>query len=160
VSLKATIRLMESYLMNKYYIVGGLVLLLVVTAATAVFIRRNMAPDDLDTATAKLSESGLYHISFTPAVAPVPINQMHSWTLHVRTADGEPVEDAVITVSGDMPQHRHGMPTRPQVTANLGNGDYLVEGIRFQMGGWWVMDFEISAPGRHDRVRFNLILDR
>ena len=53
----------------------------------------------------------------------------------------------MIQVSGDMPEHRHGMPTQPQVTQNLGGGDYLVEGMRFQMGGWWAVTFAIDADG-------------
>lgn len=83
---------------------------------------------------------------------------MHQWTLHVETADGQPVEDALISVDGDMPQHGHGLPTGPQVTENLGNGDYLVGGMKFQMGGWWVMDFTISADGQTDTVDFNMML--
>jgi hypothetical protein len=42
--------------------------------------------------------------------------------------NGEPVENATIAVDGDMPEHGHGLPTCPQVTKYLGNGDYLVEG--------------------------------
>jgi hypothetical protein len=84
---------------------------------------------------------------------------MHQWTLHVETADGQPVENATITLDGDMPQHGHGLPTSPQVTEYLGNGDYLVEGLRFQMGGWWVMDFAITAEGQSDTVRFNMIVE-
>ena len=40
-----------------------------------------------------------------------------------------------LKVDGDMPQHGHGLPTRPRVTRNLGNGDYQIEGVKFQMGG-------------------------
>ena len=65
---------------------------------------------------------------------------------------------ASISVDGDMPQHGHGLPTRPQVTKHLGNGDYLAEGMKFQMGGWWVVDFTIDAAGQKDTVRFNMIL--
>jgi hypothetical protein len=86
------------------------------------------------------------------------LNQTNAWTIHVATAASQLVTDAAITVDGDMPQHGHGPPTRPQVTKNLGNGDYLVEGMKFQMGGWWVVDFTIDAHGRHDTVRFNMIL--
>jgi hypothetical protein len=57
-----------------------------------------------------------------------------------------------------MPQHGHGLPTQPQVTQSLGNGDYLVEGMKFQMAGWWVVDFNIDSAGQRDNVRFNLIL--
>jgi hypothetical protein len=40
------------------------------------------------------------------------------------------------------------MPTRPQVTEELGGGDYRVEGMQFQMGGWWTMIFDIEAGGQ------------
>jgi hypothetical protein len=86
---------------KRYYgwVAGGLLLLLVV-AATAVVIQRNQMPDELDTSTTKLSEDGLYRVAIIPAVEPVPINQMHSWTLEVLTVDGLPVDDAVIGVNG------------------------------------------------------------
>src|SRR5918911_260432 len=95
----------------------------------------------------------------TPTFAPPPINQLHTWKIRVTTPDGQPIEGATITVDGDMPQHGHGLPTRPQVTRYLGDGRYLVEGMKFQMGGWWVADFTITDPGGHtDTVRFNFIL--
>ena len=84
---------------------------------------------------------------------------MHQWTLHVETVDGQPVENATIAVDGDMPEHGHGLPTRPQVTKYLGNGDYLVEGMKFQMGGWWVMDFTITTTKHTDAVHFNMKLN-
>jgi hypothetical protein len=57
-----------------------------------------------------------------------------------------------------MPEHGHGLPTRPRVTTYLGNGDYLVEGMKFQMTGWWVIDVDVLVNGESDRVRFNLLL--
>ena len=36
-----------------------------------------------------------------------------------------------------MPDHDHGLPTQPQVTSRLENGDYLLEGVRFHMPGKW-----------------------
>lgn len=116
------------------------------------------APADLDTATTRLTDNGAYRVSFTSALDPIAINQIHSWTLHVETADGQPVDNAEISVSGGMPQHGHGLPTRPQVTQNLGNGDYLVEGLKFQMTGWWEVRFDISADGQSDSITFNLVL--
>jgi len=115
-------------------------------------------PTELDYSTARTSDDGHYTVSFASALDPIAINQMHSWTLHVERADGAPVENAAITVSGDMPEHRHGMPTQPQVTQDLGGGDYLVEGMRFQMGGWWTVTFTIDADGTQDSVTFNLRL--
>jgi hypothetical protein len=112
----------------------------------------------LDTATTRLTDAGLFHVSFSSALDPIAINRIHSWVLHVETAGGQPVANAVIGVNGGMPEHGHGLPTQPQVTQNLGNGDYLVEGLKFQMPGWWEVQFDISAGDQSDTVTFNLVL--
>ena len=83
---------------------------------------------------------------------------VHQWILHIETADGAPVEGATVTVGGDMPAHGHGMPTQPEVTADLGGGDYRVEGMAFQMGGYWIIDATVTAGGETDLVRFGLDL--
>jgi hypothetical protein len=116
------------------------------------------APSGLDMSTERTTDNGNFKVSFTSEEAIV-INQMHSWTLHVETADGQPVENAAILVDGGMPQHGHGLSTVPQVTEYLGNGDYLVEGMKFQMGGWWEVRFDITAGDTNDTVTFNLTLE-
>jgi hypothetical protein len=57
-----------------------------------------------------------------------------------------------------MPEHDHGLPTAPAVTRNLGNGDYLVEGLRFHMNGYWELEFTITARGATDTVVIPLTL--
>jgi hypothetical protein len=120
--------------------------------------RMGDVPSDLDYSTTRSSDKGLFKISYTASTGTVPINQMHQWTLHLETKDGQPVENAVISVDGDMPQHGHGLPTRPRVIKYLGNGDYLVDGMKFQMGGWWLMDFTVNANSETDAVHFNMML--
>ncbi len=136
---------------------AGIVLLYVV-AMNLMMARMGDVPSDLDYSTTRTSDNGTFKVSYTASTGTVPVNQMHQWTLHVETADGQPVEDATIAVDGDMPQHGHGLPTQPRVTKNLGNGDYLVDGVKFQMGGWWLMDFTITANGESDAVHFNMML--
>ncbi|OGO34393.1 MAG: hypothetical protein A2Z16_05320 [Chloroflexi bacterium RBG_16_54_18] len=120
--------------------------------------RMNSVPDELDTSTSLLSENGLFKVTYSIPDEPIPINTMQSWILHVETPDGLPVENAQINVDGDMPQHGHGLPTRPQVTEYLGNGDYKVEGLKFHMQGWWIVEFDITAQDKSDHVTFNLVL--
>jgi hypothetical protein len=115
-------------------------------------------PSDLDYSARRASDKGLFNVSYTASTGTVPVNQMHQWTLHVESADGKPVENATIGVDGDMPQHGHGLPTSPRVTKYLGNGDYLVDGMKFQMGGWWLMDFTIRSNDQTDAVHFNMML--
>lgn len=134
---------------------------LIVLAALLVgwnIYRMNYVPSDLDFSTRVVTSQGIYTVSYTPQGGLSAVNQIHSWVLHIETSDGQPVEGAEIQVDGDMPQHGHGLPTRPQVTRAMGNGDYLVEGVKFHMPGWWVMDFNITAGGKTDQVRFNLLL--
>lgn len=108
--------------------------------------------------TGKLSDGGLFRVTFTAKIDPIRINETHAWTLHVDTAAGKPVADAEISVDGGMPAHGHGLPTQPTVTQNLGNGDYLVEGMRFNMPGAWVVSFAIKAGGQSDKATFDLRL--
>lgn len=117
------------------------------------------APADLDTSTTLLSDAGLFRVSYSSDSSPLPLNQIHSWTIHIETADGQPVEGAEILVNGGMPQHGHGLPTQPEMTEDLGNGDYRVEGMKFQMLGFWEVKFNINADGQSDNVTFNLILE-
>jgi len=105
-----------------------------------------------------LSEEGLFVGSWVSDPGAPPINVVHEWVLHIETADGEPVEGATVGINGDMPAHGHGMPTQPQVTADLGGGDYRVEGMAFQMGGYWIVDVSVSAAGQSDLIRFGLEL--
>ncbi|WKZ35199.1 MAG: FixH family protein [Anaerolineales bacterium] len=113
---------------------------------------------DLNTDTTRTTNNGAFVVSFKSELDPIAVGSMHSWILHVETADGKPVEGATILVDGGMPDHGHGLPTSPQVTQDMGGGDYLVEGLRFQMGGWWEVKFNISADGVEDNVTFNIIL--
>lgn len=97
------------------------------------------------------STQGVYEISYESLLDPIEINRIHSWILTV-TSDGEPVTGAVITASGGMPVHDHGMPTRPRITGELGDGRYRLEGMRFHMNGEWQISVEIDANGRRDTV--------
>ncbi len=111
----------------------------------------SMAADELDP---QVSENGLFTVSAVSRLDPVVINETHAWTLHVEDADGNAISDAEISIDGGMPEHDHGFPTAPRVTENLGGGDYLLEGVRFNMAGEWVMTLEISSGGQSDSVTF------
>ena len=63
-----------------------------------------------------------------------------------------------IIVDGGMPQHGHGLPTKPLVTAHLGEGKHVVDGMKFNMGGWWVVKLTIDGAKGSDVVTFNLKL--
>jgi hypothetical protein len=111
-----------------------------------------------DYATKRPSASGQYSFTIRPRGDTIPMSQIHSWVLHIETAAGAPVDSAAICIDGGMPEHGHGLPTRPRMTENLKNGDYLIEGMKFSMRGWWVVKFTITTPSGTDSARFNLSL--
>ncbi|WP_373047513.1 FixH family protein [Vulgatibacter sp.] len=111
-----------------------------------------------NTSTTRFSESGRYEVSYRPDVTPVPRRALHSWTVELRDRAGRPVDGATIRVDGGMPDHGHGLPTQPAVREALGGGAYVVDGMKFNMGGYWVVDLAIDAPGGDDTVRFELNL--
>jgi hypothetical protein len=76
----------------------------------------------------------------------------------LRDDKGQAVDGATITVDGGMPEHGHGLPTKPRVTKNPGNGMYVIEGVRFNMGGWWEFKLAIAGKAGADTVTFNLAL--
>ena len=57
-----------------------------------------------------------------------------------------------------MAQHGHGLPTRPQVTQELSDGTYLIEGMKFSMTGWWEIKLAIESPEGSDKVIFNTVV--
>lgn len=97
------------------------------------------------------AHAGEYSVTWTTD-EPVEINRMYSWILHVENATGDPVTGATIVVDGGMPAHDHGLPTAPRVTAELGDGDYRLDGLRFHMRGSWQLIFTIRVGSTEETV--------
>ncbi len=116
------------------------------------------APADVDTSTVRTSAKKLFRVSYVSESVPIPIAKIIIWKLRVEMADGRPVKNAEITIKGGMPEHGHGLPTQPEVTKGIGDGDYIVQGLKFSMPGWWVITFKVKAQDMDDTVTFNLMV--
>ena len=132
--------------------------LAIASAATLTGCMHMAAPAHLDYSRTRASEHGLYRAAIKPEGDSIPQGKLQKWTLHLDAANGAPVSAATVAVDGGMPQHGHGLPTKPRVTRELGNGDYLVEGMKFNMGGWWVVKFRVNSTVGADSLVFNLNL--
>jgi hypothetical protein len=113
-------------------------------------------PKDLDYATMKMTANNAYNVMYKSIGGQIRINRIHSWELTINDAAGQPVNDAMVTVVGDMPEHGHGLPTQPEITKVGAGGLYRVDGMKFTMPGWWVVTVSIMVDGLHDSVSFNL----
>ncbi len=104
----------------------------------------------------KVSNNQLFKVSYISKADPIKINKIHSWMIHLEDMNGNDIEDAKITIDGGMPAHNHGLPTQPQITENLGEGRYLLEGMKFHMLGYWTVTVSISHGNLSDEVTFEL----
>ncbi len=111
-----------------------------------------------DPAMSVASQHGRYSAAYASSLEPLAINQMHSWVIQLRSAEGKPVDNAELSISGGMPAHDHGLPTAPRATDHLGGGNYLVEGMKFHMGGAWQVVVHINAAGGADTVTWEVHL--
>jgi hypothetical protein len=107
----------------------------------------------------RVGEAGLYRIAIAPEGGAIPIGAIHSWVVEVATAAGEPFVPTRLAFDGGMPQHGHGLMTAPRVTRALGNGRFLVEGVKFHMGGDWTLRVEIVGPAGADVAVFHVPVD-
>ncbi len=138
--------------------VAAIALLILTLSAGAGLRKRAQRPDAQEFGPGpRPSAQGLYVASLQGADTLAP-RRMYTLQALVVDGSGQPVTDAAITVDGGMPQHGHGLPTRPRVTKNLGDGSYEISGLRFNMGGWWELKLTITTAAGTDTVTFNLSL--
>lgn len=75
--------------------------LLAALAMAALVTAGCMAPPkNLDLSLAKKSARGVYQVELVPPAQAPAINQMHSWTVKLATAEGAPVQGAKFLVDG------------------------------------------------------------
>ena len=115
-------------------------------------------PRDLNLALDKPSAGGMYHVTLVPPAQAPAINQMHSWNVKLENQAGTPVPGARFAVDGGMPQHGHGLPTQPRVTREVATGTYQLDGMKFNMTGWWELTLNIESPQGSDKVTFNTMV--
>lgn len=107
-------------------------------------------------ATTVLSADKKYRVTLYSNTFPIPIQKIHSWTARIEQANGKPLEKAKIYIHGGMPVHRHGFPVTPRVRKYLGDGKFLIEGVKFSMIGDWEMRLNIKEKTVRDRAIFKI----
>ena len=104
------------------------------------------------------SAEGHFRLRFESDLEPLSINKIHTWRVLIENRNGEPAGDATVLIDGGMPAHDHGLPTAPRMTRELDDGLFLIEGMRFHMGGYWEIAITITHDGVSDTVLIPLEL--
>ena len=132
--------------------IGSLIALMTVIAAGCA------VPPSLDLSLTQATAEKRFVVTLQPPTPSATLNQIHSWQIQLSSPDGMPISHAQIAVDGSMPQHGHGLPTRPQVTPMQDEGRYLLEGMKFSMPGWWQIELAIQSPEATDKATFNTVV--
>jgi YtkA-like len=125
--------------------------------AVALLAGCTAPPTELDRALTRPTLERKFMFALQPPARAASINQIHAWQMMLTSPAGVPITGARIAVDGGMPQHGHGLPTRPRVTPMAADGMYLLEGMKFSMPGWWEISLAIQVDGNADRVTFNTV---
>jgi hypothetical protein len=111
-------------------------------------------PPGVDFSLTRVSPNKHFVLTLIPP-ATVPVLEIHSWQVKIATQGGQPVTKALVYMNGGMPEHAHGLPTRPAVTKEVSEGVYLIEGVKFSMTGWWEILIAAQKGEASDVTAFN-----
>lgn len=133
--------------------------IVIIASAFVMWKMLQPPPDDLDLRSERLSEQGLYSVTFTPEVGGPTTGPIHAWLVKVEDKNGSLVPGGTVSLDGGMPQHGHGLPTSPKMTGEISPGIYKIDGVKFSMSGWWEFKLKIDAGQGSDTITFNVVLE-
>jgi len=105
-----------------------------------------------------LTDNGMFSLLLYPKNGDALIGDHHNWIIEVKDIADKPVSNALFNVSGGMAAHGHGLPSQPIVTKYLGDGQYLIEGMLFNMSGDWSLLIVVQQGNQGDRKQFEMKL--
>ncbi len=103
----------------------------------------------------------LYTVTWKTDPRPLPLSTLFEIEATLTDAKGAPVEDAKVRIDARMPQHGHGMATRPEDDEGVCDaagacthpgGVYRTRGMKFHMPGEWSLRFDVDGPAGTDHL--------
>lgn len=96
-------------------------------------------------------ESARFVVGFRTEPQTVAVGKHFAVTITVCPKAGvQPPES--VSVDAFMPEHRHGMNYKAQVTSASPPGSYHASGLMFHMPGRWEFVFDVRSGDRTDRL--------
>jgi hypothetical protein len=109
----------------------------------------------------------LYRITWRTEPTPPPLSTLFEIEATLTDAAGTPVPDATVRIDARMPQHGHGMATKPEDDPGVcdtsgvcthADGVYRTRGMKFHMPGEWTLRFDVEGPAGTDHLEVPLRL--
>lgn len=120
----------------------------------------------------KRTQVGRYRVGLELDPSPPVLGELFRVQARVELKDGTPLETAVVDLNARMPEHEHGMETRPRVRPGACSGDtdapptrcphpgglYIADGFKFHMSGSWTVSVELDGPAGPDSTDFVVVM--
>lgn len=118
------------------------------------------APPEIEWTETLKSADGTYVVRYHCEPHPIPLGDLFRMTVGVFAADGEKRvgDDVELRVDAAMPEHAHGMNTRPTVERGR-DGLFRVDGMLFHMSGYWEIYFDVVDHGVVERAQTSVTLE-
>ncbi|MGF1727014.1 FixH family protein [Photobacterium nomapromontoriensis] len=90
-----------------------------------------------------------YKITAQPIEKSIKLNKIQSWSITIKDNTGAPVQGLSFEVNGGMPTHQHGFPTQPKLIQEAMPGEYIIDGLKFNMTGRWeieLINLKLTPP--------------
>ena len=92
---------------------------------------------------------------------PTTLNTIVSWPIKIKSLRANYVLDEVkLMIDGGMPHHGHGLPTTPTIKPTSKPDEYIIEGLKFSMPGYWEVRINASNGQKNDNVTIGFKIDR
>lgn len=146
---------------------GTLALLMISVAGCAQQKKNIVAGGNRETVSASTpgahrvtSNAGTFDIVFVTEPSPIPMNEPFEIRACITAPSGDAQAPGNLSLFVDaaMPEHQHGMNTRPHVEP-AENGCYHIEGMLFHMLGRWELYFDITRDGITERAQTEINLE-
>lgn len=102
------------------------------------------------------SRGGAYLATLRSDLAPPTINRIHSWSLKLADASGAPVDAGPVTIDAGVPIIGRVMPTAARARKGAGAGEFVIEGMKFDMAGRWRVEVHVGSGPASDLVSFDV----
>jgi hypothetical protein len=103
------------------------------------------------------TDRGNFAVTVQPSDGAIERNKHFSMAISIDpgSADDAPLK---VTADADMPAHRHGMNTRPEVTKE-DDLRYRVDGMLFHMAGEWVITVDVTQGTESEHASFPVLVE-
>lgn len=113
---------------------------------------------NLNTESSVNSASKALHANYSVIGSSIPLNKIHNWTVQLSHNYNRSLKGANMMLSVTMPEHLHGMTTKPVISKGTKEGEFFIEGMNFHMPGWWELTLDVDGYGSRDLIIFNVIV--